>query len=991
MNNLKKVLALGLALVMLLGMFTIASAAKDTNKMVASDLSDWASVEHKDAVALMVDLGIINGKDDGSFDPTGNIDRASWAKMVYFAATGSADADAYLGTATTLNDIAGNWAESYISYLSSNKYISGDNFGNYNPSNNVTVAEANKMMLTVLGYDAEDRGYQNNAAWSGNIMTDAKRNGLMENVDRDQTALVPLTRENAAEIVYNALQANTVRASAQWDGGVRHVETYNKVSTLGYDVFGIIRVEATVSDVVDGCAVFSGDVLNVDGNKLPNVKANQLKDIKASTDVKGETVSVFVEVTGLSIANALTGEQSTGVSFVKVVSSSVARGATTADVVYMDGFRWANINNVNRDEYVGEWAYTDGDSSKAMLTNFYFNGDLLGRGTEGLTAFEKKIAVNSTGDKIWDSSNSEGIPGIIVEFYLDENADISMVKGYEYSVAQLDGDVETRTSNNELQVKVPGIVTSWVAADKVTGYNGLAENDVVLYYRSGANKDNYTWTIEKAEKVTGKITTINSSGRITVNGTKYQISGVADTTNTLGWDRNNVSTWTDRENEFDFYLDQTGAIVFIEKLTDAATRENVALVMAAEWTGIDMATTSGKLEAKLLFVDGTTQIVTVSKLNDLRIVTANTFENTSNTSNMIVGGADDGVKATTGAAGTAIKALADSKLSKFYTYRVVDGAYQLTEIVKEDTRTGWTDTVAAAEKVDVKQQTMFAWQAGATTATRASGMTMNADNSTVFVVAKSDINGNEEYYTYTGFKNVPEMAGATKVLAVGTNDNAGIAKYVFVTTDNYSSDVPEGYIFIYNKGWDEDSANEDCYLINVVDVNGDVTQMSVTAEVLADIQKDSTSSVKAWANNSYVGSFCRIDRIDDKGVISALTPVAIYGDSDFGNLTAIGNGVVAVDDASYDYDNLTKFVYVDLVVNDGDFEEATDDTLEFAAADTFRPDGFLKANTVNPGAAEAGTTKVSDATYAYDSINAVVIAAPNSTTLNYVYVLRVVW
>ena len=78
MNNLKKVLALGLALVMLLGMFTIASAAE---AKVATQLSDWDSISHKNAVALNVDLGIIVGKPDGSYAPAENIDRASWAKL----------------------------------------------------------------------------------------------------------------------------------------------------------------------------------------------------------------------------------------------------------------------------------------------------------------------------------------------------------------------------------------------------------------------------------------------------------------------------------------------------------------------------------------------------------------------------------------------------------------------------------------------------------------------------------------------------------------------------------------------------------------------------------------------------------------------------------------------------------------------------------------------------------------------------------------------
>ncbi len=233
---MKKVFALVLAFTLALAVLPAACVA---SAQTAADLTDWNTIYHQTAVSQMVDLGIINGMPDGSFSPAGNIDRASWAKMVYVAATGSNYADDYLGAGIGLNDIAGTWAEGYISFLKMNGYISGDSYGNYNPNNNVTVVEACKMMLTILGYGAEDRGYQNNAAWADNIMADAQNNGLMDNVDGNMTALVPLTRENAAEIVWNALNAHMVEGIPVWDSGERHIDTYNKLNTLGYHVFGL--------------------------------------------------------------------------------------------------------------------------------------------------------------------------------------------------------------------------------------------------------------------------------------------------------------------------------------------------------------------------------------------------------------------------------------------------------------------------------------------------------------------------------------------------------------------------------------------------------------------------------------------------------------------------------------------------------------------------------------------------------------------------------
>ena len=67
MRNLKRVLSLALASVMLLGMMVIGAGAASVN--------DMDKVVNKEAVALMVDLGIIEGDNTGAFNPTGTINR----------------------------------------------------------------------------------------------------------------------------------------------------------------------------------------------------------------------------------------------------------------------------------------------------------------------------------------------------------------------------------------------------------------------------------------------------------------------------------------------------------------------------------------------------------------------------------------------------------------------------------------------------------------------------------------------------------------------------------------------------------------------------------------------------------------------------------------------------------------------------------------------------------------------------------------------------
>lgn len=135
----------------------------------------------------------------------------SWAKMVFCITTGRVSegdyASEYIDMYCNLTDIQGCWAEGFIKYLTVADVVSGNGSGKYQPWSSVTVVEAAKTMLTTLGYDAQDRGYVNNVAWDTNIMADARRIGLMDGID--QQPKDELNRDNAAQMIYNALRCNT--------------------------------------------------------------------------------------------------------------------------------------------------------------------------------------------------------------------------------------------------------------------------------------------------------------------------------------------------------------------------------------------------------------------------------------------------------------------------------------------------------------------------------------------------------------------------------------------------------------------------------------------------------------------------------------------------------------------------------------------------------------------------------------------------------------
>ena len=197
MRNLKKVLAMALALVMSLSLVTIANAA---------DFSDDADISYKEAVDVMSAIGVINGYEDGSFQPEGVLTREEAAKLICTMMLG--DGAEKLGTtSSSFTDVAATrWSSPYIEYCNSLGIISGNGDGTFDPTGELTGHAFAKMLLVALGYDSAREGYTG-AGWSIEVAKDAVTAGI----DVDGVALsAEVTREVAAQMSFNTLQATMV-------------------------------------------------------------------------------------------------------------------------------------------------------------------------------------------------------------------------------------------------------------------------------------------------------------------------------------------------------------------------------------------------------------------------------------------------------------------------------------------------------------------------------------------------------------------------------------------------------------------------------------------------------------------------------------------------------------------------------------------------------------------------------------------------------------
>ncbi len=207
MKNLKKVLALVLAVVMIMGVVTVASAKtyKDADKE--------AYKTYADAIDALSSLKILDGFEDGEFKADRTFNRAQAAKIVaivHNAATNGKIKDQtaisalYSNAQNPFVDCNTSWALPYINYCRITGLADGMTATTYAPKRELTGVQWLKLMLTTLNFDTAKEGYTG-TGWDVNVLNRANEVGLTAGLADGWKAIAPIKRGEAAQILYNAL------------------------------------------------------------------------------------------------------------------------------------------------------------------------------------------------------------------------------------------------------------------------------------------------------------------------------------------------------------------------------------------------------------------------------------------------------------------------------------------------------------------------------------------------------------------------------------------------------------------------------------------------------------------------------------------------------------------------------------------------------------------------------------------------------------------
>jgi len=604
MRNLKRTLSLALASVMLVGMMSVGASAVN-----ASDFTDADEIVNKDAVSTMTALGIINGKEDGSyFDPTGTVTRAEMAKMLCVAINGGVDPVLGVKDTPTFTDIKGHWAESYIEYCAANGIIAGRGNNKFDPTGTVSATEAAKMLLGVLGYNAEKSGLVGND-WAINTNVLANQNGLYKNLS-NLNANTLLTRDNAAQMIYNALDANMVELNA---AGNYTTSQYSYTGTesvvTGTERVWVLTIKennCTDSGIKAAVDALSGSVYNSRSDADETVKevaGAELSKVKYALEQK--TQNVYGENTVTKYADETMGHKYLSlITDGDAVLTDVEKDSKGTYTLYMNGITtkgqytkvegdYSNLIGQkvevlykDSENVYGVYASTDSSlivESTAGKVGTLSNNEVKIDGTTYKVDSNVTTTALYTG-KLIDGLNVGGNKAAAVKAYdNDDNGKIDTVVYVPFTAAKV-----TYVGEKSFNTDVAG---TNIKFEDVNAYDDMAKNDYVIK-SDAANTVDDTDTYVLAETVKGKIEATKSDS-VRIDGTWY----------------NYVTTTPDK----DLALDSTvkaavlnGYIVKSEVVTSSHELQDYAVVVKTD-------TDINGPQAKLLFADGTTKVVTTDK------------------------------------------------------------------------------------------------------------------------------------------------------------------------------------------------------------------------------------------------------------------------------------------------------------------------------------------------------------------------------------------
>lgn len=557
-KNLKKVISSVAALTMVAS--SVAAFAVDF-----PDVESTAS--YAQAVQELSALDVISGYDDGTFGPDKLVTRAEITKMIVDALAERSSAEASTESTKFADVSADHWAKGYINQGVADGFIAGMSDTEFDPDANVTYVQAQKMLVSAIGYETFAQGQ---GGWPTGYKTYAASLDITKGISgiKDSTEL---TRAQVAQMIDNAMDAPLCVIAGwkpEWNGTqtpnleVRDGKEGRAYETLftekhdAYKVYGRVTETSKTGSVDNDKVTFQ--VEKADNFDDEEVKADSpvsedmyIGDSKADNYLRTYSQALIQkndddEFTILSIAAAAANKS------VTVASEDFDENKSTGEALYFfPAGTTKGSTKYQLDTTNGVTIYVNGVKQDSMAiydandleSDKTLYGYLKNHETASVT-LQKETEVGST-------STSAKYNTVMISSYATAIVDEVIDKTNETSV-----NFDTYSTGIQAKMTVNKDDDNYTYSFKLDGKDieakDLQQNDVlnIAYDTTGSFRDsNFYDVIVTRNVVDGvKCTSINDSkGEYTIGGTKYKAAEGMDI---------DVETST----EYSLYLDHFGRI-----------------------------------------------------------------------------------------------------------------------------------------------------------------------------------------------------------------------------------------------------------------------------------------------------------------------------------------------------------------------------------------------------------------------------------------------
>ena len=538
MRNLKRALSLALASVMLLGMMVVGSSAKGID-----DFTDKAEIVNQDAVAVTSAIGMFEGYEDGSFGPENVVTRAEMAVIICTMLYGAGVNVNQFAETNVFTDVPA-WAQGYVNLCSSLGIVAGVGDGKFDPNATVTTAQAVLMLCRALGY------FQSAADFGSDWMLAATAKGTALGLygDLKLTANAGLTRDNVAELVFNAL---TKAVPVQYNEllgvyynenqGIIYSLEFNYLQTLGYKNFDLVY--RTDTETIYGRPATTW------GTGSYNVKTDAGDTSKTDTLTEdGGLIASMVRMLDkdeiITVPNTPTYTYTTG---------------TDEDDVYKD------LGKSVCDETDYDWTV-------------YVNGEkVYDEGTDVADTVYDNSVGNNVPERGEDADYQYTGKGTVTEIYVDDADATVTVVAINYYMGQV-SKVKTDDDGEYINVKALSNLSQDDAKldDRDFYVEGYEEDDYIVFtIDQNEDDDFYIAEVITPEVATGEVSRVENDRDSDDtylkldDGTKYPYSGA----NHIVYDLDsNTDEHPELGEDYDLYLDPNGYVLGFKLAGESETK-----------------------------------------------------------------------------------------------------------------------------------------------------------------------------------------------------------------------------------------------------------------------------------------------------------------------------------------------------------------------------------------------------------------------------------